>query len=134
TRPPIRLVKGAYREPPTVAMPRKADVDEAFRRLAARMLSDRREGAMGFPAIGTHDPRMIRDAERTARELGLAPDAWEVEMLYGIGLPDQARLRRDGVPLRVLISYGSHWFPWYMRRLAERPANVGFVLRQLVRR
>ena len=131
--PDLRLVKGAYMEPPEVAMARKADVDEAYRRLAIRMLRDRRDGRMGRPALGTHDDRLIREAERAAGELGLAADAWEVEMLYGIALGTQDRLRRSGTPLRVLISYGDHWFPWYMRRLAERPANVGFVLRQMLR-
>jgi proline dehydrogenase len=131
--PDLRLVKGAYMEPPDVAMARKADVDEAYRRLSIRMLKDRRDGRMGRPALGTHDDRLIREAERAAGELGLAADAWEVEMLYGIGLGTQDRLRRSGTPLRILISYGDHWFPWYMRRLAERPANVGFVLRQMLR-
>jgi proline dehydrogenase len=87
-----------------------------------------------MPALGTHDGRLIRDASRIARELGLPTEAWEVEMLYGIGVGEQARLRNAGIPLRVLISFGAHWFPWYMRRLAERPANVGFVLRQMLRR
>ena len=131
--PDLRLVKGAYMEAPEVAMARKADVDEAYRRLSIRMLKDRRDGRMGRPALGTHDDRLIREAERAAGELGLAADAWEVEMLYGIATGTQDRLRRSGTPLRVLISYGDHWFPWYMRRLAERPANVGFVLRQMLR-
>jgi len=133
-KPDIRLVKGAYMEPPEVAMARKTDVDEAFRRLALRMLADRAGGAMGFAGIGTHDPRLVGAAAGEASRLGLAATDWEVEMLYGIGVQDQERLRRDGTPLRVLISYGAHWFPWYMRRLAERPANVGFVLKQMVRR
>ena len=132
--PDIRLVKGAYMEPPTVAMARKADVDEAYRRLAVRMLRDRKRGDMGFVGVGTHDTRLIAEISRAATELDLSKGAWEVEMLYGIGLSEQDRLRRTGTPLRVLISYGAHWFPWYMRRLAERPANVGFVLRQMVKR
>ena len=132
-QPNLRLVKGAYLEPADVAIPRKADVDEAYRRLAIRMLRDRKAGRMGRPGIATHDARLVREAERAAQELELAPDAWEVEMLYGIATTEQARLRRSGTPLRVLISYGEHWFPWYMRRLAERPANVGFVFRQMLR-
>lgn len=132
-RPAIRLVKGAYMEPPEVAMAKKGDVDRAFSHLMSRMLQDRAAGSMGFPGIGTHDAGLIREAARIAGELGLARDAWEVEMLYGIATGEQARLRAGGVPLRVLISYGAHWFPWYMRRLAERPANVGFVLRQMIR-
>lgn len=133
-KPAIRLVKGAYLEPPDVAMSSKAQVDEGFRRLATRMLRDRANHRLGRPGIGTHDDRLIRDAARVTRELGLESQAWEVEMLYGIATGEQARLREAGIPLRVLISYGEHWFPWYMRRLAERPANVGFVLKQLVRR
>ncbi|UCC25958.1 MAG: proline dehydrogenase family protein [Gemmatimonadales bacterium] len=132
--PNLRLVKGAYLEPPEVALPQKTDVDEAFRRLAVRMLRDRKAGRMGFVALGTHDPRLIREASRAARELDVPGSDWEVEMLYGIGVSEQGRLRRSDIPLRVLISYGAHWFPWYMRRLAERPANVGFVLRQMLKR
>lgn len=133
-RPHVRLVKGAYREPASVAIPKKRDVDAAFRRLAAHLLRERHTGRLGRPAIATHDPRMVGDAQRVAYELGLEPDQWEVAMLYGIGTPEQERLVRAGTPLRVLISFGEHWFPWYMRRLAERPANIGFVLKQAVRR
>jgi proline dehydrogenase len=132
--PHVRLVKGAYLETPEVAFPGKGEVDGTFRKLASRMLREREAGRMGRPAIATHDPRLVGDAQRLAFELGLAPDAWEVEMLYGIGVAEQERLVRAGTPLRVLISYGEHWFPWYMRRLAERPANVAFVLKQLVTR
>lgn len=132
--PHVRLVKGAYQEPPEVAMAKKAEVDEAYRRLAVRMIRERHAGRMGRPAIATHDRRMVGEAQRAAFELGLPADRWEVEMLYGIGVEEQGRLVRAGTPLRVLISYGDHWFPWYMRRLAERPANVGFVLKQMVAR
>ncbi len=133
-RPHIRLVKGAYREPPSVAMAKKSDVDAAYRSLASRMLRDRHQGRMGRPCIATHDPQMVGDAKRVAYELGLGDDRWEVAMLYGIGTAEQERLVRAGTPLRVLVSFGEHWFPWYMRRLAERPANLGFVVKQLVRR
>ena len=132
--PHIRLVKGAYREPPDVAMERKSTVDESFRKLTTRMLRERKAGRMGRVAVATHDRRLIADAGRVAFEIGLAADQWEVEMLYGIATDEQRRLVSSGIPLRVLISYGEHWFPWYMRRLAERPANVGFVLKQLVAR
>lgn len=132
--PHIRLVKGAYREPPSVAMAKKADVDAAYRKLASRMLRDRHQERLGRPCIATHDPRMVGDAQRVAYELGLGADRWEVAMLYGIGTAEQERLVRAGTPLRVLVSFGEHWFPWYMRRLAERPANLGFVLKQMVRR
>jgi proline dehydrogenase len=133
-RPHVRLVKGAYREPASVAIAKKRDVDAAYRRLAAHLLRERHAGRLGRPTIATHDPRMVGDAQRVAYELGLEPDRWEVAMLYGIGTPEQERLVRAGTPLRVLISFGEHWFPWYMRRLAERPANIGFVLKQAVRR
>lgn len=133
-QPHVRLVKGAYQEPPTIAMPKKSEVDEAYRRLAVRMIRERKAGRMGRPAIATHDGRLIAEAQRAAFETELAPDRWEVAMLYGIGEAEQQRLVRGGTPLRVLVSYGTHWFPWYMRRLAERPANVGFVLRQMVAR
>ncbi len=132
--PHVRLVKGAYMEPPDIAMPQKSAVDEAFRKLASRMLRERHAGRMGRPAIATHDERLIGDAKRIAFEIGLPADRWEIDMLYGIRSQTQRTLVRGGVPVRVLISYGTHWFPWYMRRLAERPANVGFVLRQMVSR
>ena len=132
--PNIRLVKGAYREPSDIAMERKSQVDESFRRLTSRMLRERAAGRMGKVAVATHDRRLIADAGRVAFEIGLPSDAWEIEMLYGIATEEQRRLVSAGTPLRVLISYGEHWFPWYMRRLAERPANVGFVLKQLVAR
>ena len=132
--PHIRLVKGAYLEPPDVAFPKKGEVDGNFRRLASTLLRERKAGRTGRPAIATHDPRLIGDAQRVAYELELAAEAWEVEMLYGISTQEQERLVRVDTPLRVLISYGTHWFPWYMRRLAERPANLGFVMKQMVKR
>lgn len=132
-RPAIRLVKGAYKEPPEVAFPRKADVDRNFVRLTSTMLRARVGGRFGRPVIGTHDPRMVAEANRMAHELGLPKDAYEIAMLYGIQTAEQERLVRTGHTLRVLVAYGAHWFPWYMRRLAERPANVAFVLKQLVR-
>jgi proline dehydrogenase len=131
--PAIRLVKGAYREPPEVAFPRKKDVDRAFVRLAAVLLEARRAGRAGRVVLGTHDARIVAEAGSLARELGLGPGHWEVAMLYGIRAGEQARLMREGLPLRILISYGTAWFPWYMRRLAERPANVWFVLKQMGR-
>ncbi|HSW30260.1 MAG TPA: proline dehydrogenase family protein [Longimicrobiales bacterium] len=131
-RPAIRLVKGAYKEPPGIAFPKKSDVDRNFVRLAGTLLRARLEGRGGRPVVGTHDPRMIAEAGRLAHELGLAKDAWEVAMLYGIKTAEQERLVRTGHSVRVLVAYGTHWFPWYMRRLAERPANVWFVVKQLV--
>jgi proline dehydrogenase len=131
--PAIRLVKGAYKEPPELAFPRKRDVDQNFVRLTGMMLQARAAGRFGRPVVATHDPRMVGEANRLAYELGLPKDAYEIAMLYGIQTAEQERLIRTGHTLRVLVAYGSHWFPWYMRRLAERPANVAFVLKQLVR-
>ena len=131
--PAIRLVKGAYKEPPDVAFARKADVDQNFIRLTSQLLRARKEGRAGRPVVATHDPRMVGEANRLAHELGLGKDAYEIAMLYGIQTEEQDRLVRSGYTLRILVSYGTHWFPWYMRRLAERPANVWFVVRQLVR-
>jgi proline dehydrogenase len=133
-RPSIRLVKGAYKEPPEVAFPKKADVDQNYIRITGAMLRARKEGKMGRPVIGTHDPRMVAEAKRLAHELDLDKDAFEFAMLYGIQRAEQERLARGGHTLRVLISYGEAWFPWYMRRLAERPANVWFVAKQMLSR
>jgi proline dehydrogenase len=131
--PAIRLVKGAYREPATLAFPVKADVDENFFQLASRMLQpDVPKGT--FLGIGTHDARLVGRLREVAARPGTGPCAHEFEMLYGIMRPLQARLVAEGARLRVLISYGEFWFPWYMRRLAERPANVLFVARSLFAR
>src|SRR5690242_15555900 len=127
--PAIRLVKGAYNEPPDVAFPRKRDVDAAYLTLAGSLLDRAQAGAR--PVFGTHDLALIGRLRDRALGAGVAPGAYEVHMLYGIRAADQRALVRDGVPVRVLVSYGSHWFPWYMRRLAERPANVWFVVRHL---
>jgi proline dehydrogenase len=129
--PSIRVVKGAYKEAPGVAMPRKSDVDRAFVRIASRLLRARAQGGSGRPVIATHDPRMLAEAGRMAVELGLAKGTYEYALLYGIARAEQQRLARNGHRVRVLISYGSAWFPWYMRRLAERPANLWFVAKQI---
>lgn len=128
----IRLVKGAYREPPDKAFPKKEDVDESYFRIAARLLSAeaRQKGVRAI--FGTHDPGLIGRIEELARTEGLPPDALEFQLLYGIRRSEQERLAAAGYRFRVLISYGDAWFPWYMRRLAERPSNVLFVLRSLV--
>lgn len=128
--PAIRLVKGAYKESPDVAFPRKADVDENYFQLASRMLQGL-AATGGFMGIGTHDGRLIDRVRGAAAASGVDPASHEVEMLYGIGRPLQARLVAERTRLRVLISYGEYWFPWYMRRLAERPANVLFVARNM---
>jgi proline dehydrogenase len=127
----IRLVKGAYLEPPSVAYPKKADVDENFYRVACRLLAEDAQRAGGLLHIATHDPVLADrlaafiDAQRVPRA------AYEYAMLYGIQRPLQQRLVAAGRPLRVLIAYGEYWFPWYMRRLAERPANVWFVVKNV---
>lgn len=131
--PVIRLVKGAYNEPNNVAYRRKRDVDASFLRLAD-VLIEKSSRANGTRAIfGTHDPRMIAAVCRRAEGIGLPKEAYEFQMLYGIQREAQLHLAADGFAMRVLISYGESWFPWFMRRLAERPANVMFVVRNLVR-
>lgn len=130
--PMIRLVKGAYKEPADLAYPKKADVDASFRQLSRTLLEAAREGAARV-AFGTHDADMIAAINRDAADMQCPRERYEFQMLYGIQRDLQLQLAGSGYRMRVLISYGAHWFPWYMRRLAERPANVGFVLRSLVR-
>ena len=110
-RPSVRLVKGAYMESHEVAHAAKADVDRAFRRLATRLLEARAAGSAERPTFGTHDRAMIRHAAAEAGSLGVDRGRWEVAMLYGIATPEQDRLVREGFSLRVLVSYGTHWFP-----------------------
>jgi proline dehydrogenase len=130
----LRLVKGAYREPPDKAFPKKSDVDENYFKLAQVLLSPEAR-ARGVRAIfGTHDPLLIRRIEELARTAGLPPEDLEFQMLYGIRRQEQERLAKAGYKFRVLISYGDAWFPWYMRRLAERPANILFVVRSVFAR
>jgi proline dehydrogenase len=129
----IRLVKGAYLEPPAIAFPDKRDVDEQFFALACRMLEAQRS-AGGLLHIATHDARLVERLRTVVASRGVPRSAYEFAMLYGIQRPLQTRLVTAGEPLRVLIAYGTHWFPWYMRRLAERPANVAFVLKNLLAR
>jgi len=133
--PRIRLVKGAYAEPARIAYTSKREVDANYLALAERLLADQaRAGAGAGPLHGfaTHDSRMIEGVERMARVLGLDDRAVEFQMLYGIRVSEQRRLTAAGRRVRVLISYGEAWYPWYLRRLAERPANVFFVLRNLL--
>lgn len=120
----VRLVKGAYKEPKAVAYQKKADVDAAYARMLQALLTRGHQ-----PAIATHDPAMIALARRVAAEHHVAPDQFEFQMLYGIRRDLQATLLRDGYRLRVYIPFGREWFPYFMRRLGERPANVTFVLR-----
>ena len=129
-QPTIRLVKGAYNEPANVAFPKKRDVDQRYLELAQRLLAatPRPPQPHGF---GTHDVNLIERICTHARASGIPTSAFELQMLFGIRGADQVRLAQAGHAMRVLISYGSYWFPWYMRRLAERPANVWFVVRSM---
>jgi proline dehydrogenase len=128
-RPNLRLVKGAYLEPPEVAYPRKDDVDAAYVRLVERSLS-----GGGYTAIATHDERMIEHAIAFAEREGIGRDRFELQMLYGVRPQLQADLVARGFKVLVATPFGPEWFPFFTRRLAERPANLGFVLRNLVRR
>ncbi len=127
----VRLVKGAYREPVGVALASKAAVDTAYVALADRLLRapPLRRGA---PTCGTHDLAILEQVRARATADGVPPGGYEVHMLYGIKSAEQRELARSGTTVRVLISYGTQWFPWYMRRLAERPANLWFVARNLI--
>jgi proline dehydrogenase len=130
----IRLVKGAYLEPPTIAFPRKADVDANFYTLACRLLRADAQQSGTLLHIATHDPRLIERLNAFIVAERVPQSAYEYAMLYGIQRSLQARLARDGRRIRVLIAYGEYWFPWYMRRLAERPANVWFVVKNVFAR
>lgn len=130
--PMIRLVKGAYKEPAALAYPKKSDVDASYLRLSGTLLEAARDGTAKV-SFGTHDAHMIAEINRRAADIKCPRETYEFQMLYGIERDLQVRLAETGYRMRVLISYGAYWFPWYMRRLAERPANVGFVLRSLFR-
>jgi proline dehydrogenase len=130
--PAIRLVKGAYAEPEAIAWQKRSDVDASFVGLAVSMLEAARAGHAVRMGLGTHDVRLIEQIAGHAAALGLARDSFEVQMLYGIRVGEQRRLAAEGYRVRDLIAYGEAWYPWYMRRLAERPANVVFALRQLL--
>lgn len=123
----VRLVKGAYKEEPEVAYQRKADVDAAYITQMEFLL---REGR--FPALATHDPEVIAAAKAFAAKHGIGKNRFEFQMLYGVRRDLQAALAREGFGVRVYIPFGRQWFPYFMRRLGERPANVGFVLRSLL--
>jgi proline dehydrogenase len=124
----IRLVKGAYKEPKAIAHQHKADVDDAFVRVMRLLL---KEG--DYPAIATHDPAMLEATKAYASEIGIARDRFEFQMLYGVRRDLQAALAAEGYRVRVYIPFGREWFPYFMRRLAERPANVAFVVKSLLR-
>jgi proline dehydrogenase len=130
--PAIRLVKGAYAEPASIAYQTRQEVDRNFVALSKAMLTAARDGCRIRIALGTHDVRLLEEIADHAAVLSLPRTSFEIHMLYGIRVDEQRRLVREGYAVRDLISYGSAWYPWYMRRLAERPANVLFALRQLL--
>jgi proline dehydrogenase len=123
----VRLVKGAYKEPRGVAYQSKAEVDAAFVRIMGLLLT-----GGTFPAIASHDPAMIEATRAFARERAIAPDRFEFQMLYGIRRDLQSSLHGDGYGVRIYVPFGREWFPYFMRRLGERPANVGFVIRGIL--
>ena len=127
----VRLVKGAYSEPPEIALPRKQDVDENYFRLAQALLGPQARLAGVRAVMATHDPRLIARLTDWAAAHSIPRHELEFAMLFGIQRAEQLRLAREGYRSGVLISYGSFWFPWFMRRLAERPANVWFLVRNL---
>jgi proline dehydrogenase len=129
----VRLCKGAYREPPAVAYPVKADVDRNYARLAGLLLSPAAQRAGAYPGFATHDERLIRVLLDKTRELGLPPDRFEFQMLHGIRPDLHAMLKAAGVRLRVLVPFGEDWYGYFVRRLAERPANLLFLARNLGR-
>lgn len=130
-KPSVRLVKGAYKESADVAFPAKKDVDENYFSLGKDMLRAQRDGRMLRVAFGTHDIALIRRLSDLTAQEGLPKQALEIQMLYGIQRAEQERLAADGYRTAVLVSYGNYWYPWFVRRLAERPANLWFMLKNL---
>jgi proline dehydrogenase len=127
-RIPVRLCKGAYREPPDLAFPHKTDVDRNYVKLMTFLLD---EGT--YPAIASHDENIIKEALRHVREQKISPDRFEFQMLYGIRRDLQRQLVAQGFRLRLYVPYGDAWYPYFMRRLAERPANVLFLAKNVIR-
>jgi proline dehydrogenase len=125
---PIRLCKGAYREASDVAFPRKKDVDDNYMRLMFALFD---RGT--YPAIASHDETILNRALAYIRERNIAADRFEFQMLYGVGRELQRRLTAAGYRLRLYVPYGNAWYPYFMRRLAERPANVLFLARNLLK-
>jgi len=124
----IRICKGAYNEPPEVAFPNKKDVDENYVRVMQLLLS-----SGTYHGIATHDPRMIEATIAFAQKQGIGKEAFEFQMLYGVRRDLQRQLSKDGYNMRVYVPYGKHWYPYFMRRLAERPANIWFVLKNMLK-
>lgn len=130
-RPSIRLVKGAYMEPPEIAFPHKADVDGNYFELGKDLLRAKKEKACVRVAFATHDVAMIRRLSEHAAQQGFSKADFEVQMLYGIQRAEQERLAMEGCTSIVLVAYGTFWYPWFVRRLAERPANLWFIARNV---
>lgn len=126
--PTIRLVKGAYAEPANVAFPKKADTDRAYEEISVQMLEAAKVSSC-LPIFGTHDVPLLRRIIAKSRAIGVMPGQYEIHMLFGIREREQLALKGEGERIATLVSYGEAWYRWYMRRLAERPANVGFVIR-----
>lgn len=133
-KPSVRLVKGAYKESPEIAHPAKRDVDENYFSLGQDMLEAQRDGAMARAAFGTHDATMIRRLAEFAAKEGMPRQSLEIQMLYGIQRAEQERLAGDGYRSGVLVAYGHFWYPWFVRRLAERPANLWFLAKNVFAR
>jgi proline dehydrogenase len=129
----VRLCKGAYREPASHAFPRKADVDRNYARLAGMLLSREAQAAGAYAAFATHDERLVRVIADRAKEFGIGPDRYEFQMLHGIRSELHRTLVDLGVRLRVLVPFGEDWYGYFVRRLAERPANLRFFLTHLAR-
>jgi proline dehydrogenase len=127
--PSIRLVKGAYDEPPEIAFARKQDVDESYFELGKQMLRAKKENRCVRAAFGTHDVALMRRLADFSAAEGFGKKDFEVQMLYGIQRAEQERLASEGCTSIVLVAYGSYWYPWFVRRLAERPANLWFMVR-----
>ena len=130
----VRLCKGAYREPPELAFPDKHEVDANYARLTDRLFAADAQARGVYVGFATHDERLIARARDTARAKGIARERFEIQMLYGIRSDLHARIAADGLRLRVLVPYGEDWYGYFMRRLAERPANLVFFLRHAFRR
>lgn len=130
-KPKIRLVKGAYREPKSIALQKKSDVDSNYKRFTTLLLEGAAQGAF-FPAIASHDPFMVAHAQAEAARLQLANDRYEFQMIYGIRRDLQQQVHDAGHALQVYVPFGTDWCPYFMRRLSERPANCWFVLRSLI--
>jgi proline dehydrogenase len=124
----VRLVKGAYQEPAAVSFPDKRDVDEAYRRLGVHLLE-----RGNYPAFGTHDEAIIEHLRRYARDHGIGSQRFEFQLLYGVRRDLQDRLRSQGENVRIYVPFGTEWYPYLMRRMAERPANLWFIVGNVMR-